>query len=230
MSSVQQVQTPAGPARLHWSTAAAGMPSRGLVVLGHGAGGGVEAADLQVLLEPLTAGGWDVALAEQPWRVAGRRVAPAPARLDAAWLPLVAAARAACPGGRLVVGGRSAGARVACRTAAAVGADAVVLVAFPWQPPSSRADRSAELADVVAQHLPVLVVQGQRDPFGRPERISVPGVRVVGVPGTHGFTEANAPTVAAAVTAFLDEVAAAGRPAEDAVAPAPLRSDGLGRA
>ena len=132
--------------------------------------------------------GWSVALVEQPWRVRGRRIAEAPKRLDAAWLDVLAT----LDGTPLVTGGRSAGARVACRTAAQVGADAVVCLAFPLHPPG-RPERS-RLPELEGVGVPVLVVQGSRDPFGVP-----PGAHVIDG-ADHGL---NTPGVAVAVRAFL---------------------------
>ena len=147
----------------------------GLLVLGHGAGGGVDAVDL-LAARAATAGlGWRVALVEQPWRVRGRKVAEAPTRLDQAWVEVLAA----LTGSPLVVGGRSAGARVACRTAGQVGADAVLCLAFPLHPPGRPG--SSRLPELEAVAVPVLVVQGGRDGFGVP-----PGATVI--PGAdHGF-------------------------------------------
>ena len=165
-------------------------------MLGHGAGGGVDALDLLAARDAALEAGWRVALVEQPWRVRGRKVAEAPARLDQAWVDVMGS----LAGGPLVVGGRSAGARVACRTAAEVGADAVLCLAFPLHPPG-RPERS-RLGELAAVQVPVLVVQGARDPFGVP-----PGATVV--PGAdHGFRVAKggtpaAPHVQAAVRAWL---------------------------
>ncbi len=108
-------------------------------------------------------------LVDQPWRVAGKRVGPAPPTLDLGWLAVLEVVGRV---GTVVVGGRSAGARVACRTAAAVGADAVLALSFPLHPPG-RPDRSraAELAMPAAAGLPVHVVQGRTDPFGTPEEV-----------------------------------------------------------
>lgn len=171
---VVHVPTPRGPARVH----RAGGPA-GLLVLGHGAGGGLDAPDLRAAAAAARAAGLAVALVEQPWRVAGRRVAEAPGHLDAAWLAVLAAL---APAGPLVVGGRSAGARVACRTAAATGAAAVLCLAFPLVAPSGRS-RDGELR---APDVPRLVVQGERDAFGRPAPGD--GVRVHVVAGAdHSF-------------------------------------------
>jgi predicted alpha/beta-hydrolase family hydrolase len=164
------VQTSMGPARLHLEG-----DGPGLLVLGHGAGGGVESVDLLAARDAALALGWRVARVEQPWRVRGRKVAEAPARLDAAWADVLATLQ----GAPLVVGGRSAGARVACRTSAQVGADAVLCLAFPLHPPG-HPERS-RLPELVGVALPLLVVQGDRDAFGVP-----PGARLVRG-ADHGF-------------------------------------------
>lgn len=171
-----------------------------LLVLGHGAGGGVEAVDLTAAKSAALSCGWRVALVEQPWRVRGRKVAEAPPRLDSAWIDVLATLE----GTPLVVGGRSAGARVACRTAEQVGADAVLCLAFPLHPPG-RPERS-RLPELEAVRVPVLVIQGDRDAFGVP-----PGAALV--PGAdHGFRVAKghapaAPQVQALVASWLAELA-----------------------
>jgi predicted alpha/beta-hydrolase family hydrolase len=168
-------------------------------VLGHGAGGGVEALDLRAARDAAHEVGMRVALVEQPWRVRGKKVAEAPPRLDQAWVDVLAGLE----GTPLVVGGRSAGARVACRTAAEVGADAVLCLAFPLHPPG-RPERS-RLAELTAVPVPVLVVQGDRDAFGVP-----PGATLV--PGAdHGFRVAKGgpaagPQVQDAVRAWLAQI------------------------
>jgi predicted alpha/beta-hydrolase family hydrolase len=173
------VPTPRGDARVHLAAPAR---ARGLLVLGHGAGGGVGAPDLVAVAEAAGAAGVAVALVEQPYRVAGRRApAPAPA-LDEAWTTVVLGLRAEIIGRRripLVVGGRSSGARVACRTATAVRAAGVLALAFPTAPPG-RPDRD-RLAELALPTVPVLVVQGDRDPFGVPP--AAPGRTVHLVPG-----------------------------------------------
>lgn len=205
LDRVIDVPTPLGPARAHLRTPTQG-PVVGRLVLGHGAGGGIEAADLIAAQAAAVAGGWQVVLVEQPWRVAGKRIAPAPARLDQGWLAVLARLREqdqaeSGPELLLVVGGRSAGARVACRTAAAVGARAVCALSFPLHPPGrperSRAD---ELTEPATAGRPVLVVQGARDPFGTPGEVlalGLAGVEVVEVPGDHSL--ARTPPAAAAV-------------------------------
>lgn len=162
------VATPHGPARIHLDTAA---QPRGILVLGHGAGGGVGARDLVTAAETARSLGLSVALVEQPYRVAGRRSAAPAHQLDAAWVAVVEELRAGkLPDGALVVGGRSSGARVACRTAAATGADAVLCLAFPLQPPArqGRPPSPSRLPELEAVTVPTLVVQGEHDRFGIP--------------------------------------------------------------
>jgi predicted alpha/beta-hydrolase family hydrolase len=170
------VATPVGDAGLHVYRV---RRPRALVVLGHGAGRGTDTADLLGLAQDLSGSGAAVVLVDQPWVLAGRKVAAPPPTLDAAWVPAVAAAREAAGAGRrtpLVVGGRSAGARVACRTAHEVGAAAVLLLAVPLLPPAARgsaekraaalATRVGELALPSAAGIPVVAAQGTRDAFG----------------------------------------------------------------
>ena len=167
------------------------------LVLGHGAGGGVDAPDLVALATRLPSVGIGVWRVEQPWRVAGRRVAPAPSTLDRAWLEIVAGVPRQRP---LVVGGRSAGARVACRTAAAVNAAAVVALAFPLHPPGRPERSRASELDV---DVPLLVVQGSSDAFGTPQELPPAQHRtVVPVPGDHALSR-DTDAVVSAVTAFV---------------------------
>ena len=171
------VDTPHGAARVHLH--AADEP-RALLALGHGAGGGVGAPDLQAATKAALAAGVSVALVEQPYRVAGRR-SPAPAKqLDAAWVAVCEQIAGDVP---LFTGGRSAGARVACRTAAATGAAAVLCLAFPVHPPGK--PEKTRLAELDAVELPVLVVQGESDPFGMPP--PGPNREVVQVTGNHSL-------------------------------------------
>lgn len=195
-----EVETPHGLARAHLHPAA---EARGALVLGHGAGGGVSAPDLVAATEAALDERFSVALVEQPYRVAGRR-APAPAnRLDEAWSAVVAELREGeLRGLALVVGGRSAGARVACRTAAATGAVAVLCLAFPVHAPG-RPEKTRE-HELDAVELPVLVVQGERDPFGMPA--AGPHRRVVTVRGNHSLS-ADLEGVGAAVRSWLSEMA-----------------------
>ena len=197
-----KIETPHGPARAHLQ--AVDKP-RGALVLGHGAGGGVRAPDLVAATKAANEDGLSVALVEQPYRVAGRR-SPAPAKqLDAAWTVVVARLRATeLAGLPLVVGGRSLGARVACRTVDETGGVAVLCLAFPLEPPRRTGKpRQSRLAELEAVDVPVLVVQGSRDPFGLPP----PGRsrEVVTVPGDHGL-KADVDAVAAAVRGWLPSV------------------------
>lgn len=173
------------------------------MVLGHGAGGGVEAPDLVAATEAAVSVGVSVALVEQPYRVAGRR-SPAPARqLDAAWIAAVQHMREReLDGLPLIVGGRSLGARVACRTVGDTGAIAVLCLAFPLQPPArkGKAPSPSRLAELDRLDVPVLVVQGERDRFGIPPLAT--GREVVQVPGDHAL-KADPGAVAEAVRSWL---------------------------
>ena len=200
MSAAVRVDTPHGPAKAHLRVADA---PKAALVLGHGAGGGVEARDLVAVAEVARTKRVSVALVEQPYRVAGRR-SPAPAgQLDMAWTAVVDHLRGAeFAGLPLIVGGRSLGARVACRTAAAMQAMAVLCLAFPVHPPG-RPEKS-RLEELDAVTLPTLVVQGDRDPFGMPPAAS--NREVVQVAGDHGLKK-DLDAVAAAVEGWLRRVA-----------------------
>jgi predicted alpha/beta-hydrolase family hydrolase len=192
--TVVEVATPLGPARAHVTDPDPDVArTGGTLVLGHGAGGGVGAPDLLAAVAAARAAGWLAVRVEQPWRVAGRRVAPAPPRLDEAWLAVLAELPAhARVEGPLVTGGRSAGARVACRTAVATGAAAVLCLAFPLHPPG-RPERS-RAGELAAAGVPAVVVQGARDPFGGPQDLTglgLPGVTVVEAPGDHALRGAG---------------------------------------
>jgi hypothetical protein len=200
------VQTPHGPAHVHLHAVAA--PAAALV-LGHGAGGGVGAPDLVAATRAANAAGLTVALVEQPYRVAGRR-SPAPAaQLDAAWLAAIESLRAReLAGLALVAGGRSAGARVACRTAAAAAAVAVLCLAFPVHPPGKGGDPAkSRLGELDGVKVPVLVVQGESDPFGMPPDRR--GRKVVRIAGDHSLRAAGA--VQDAVAAWLERARFLGR-------------------
>lgn len=159
------VDTPHGVARVELHCAA---EARAALLLGHGAGGGVHAPDLVAATRAAQRVGVDVALVEQPYRVAGRRSAAPATQLDTAWLAVAEElSRRTFDGLPLVFGGRSAGARVACRTAADGAAAAVLCMAFPVHPPGK--PEKSRLDELDAVEVPVLIVQGERDPFGRPE-------------------------------------------------------------
>ncbi|MDX3543392.1 hydrolase [Streptomyces europaeiscabiei] len=177
----EEVDTEAGTARVTWSEA-----ERPKIVLavGHGAGGGIEARDLRALAAALPAHGVTVALVEQPWRVAGKKLAPAPRTLDLGWRGLWPAL--AKPGLPVIAGGRSAGARVACRTATELGAAAVLALSFPLHPPGKPEKSRAD--ELLGAGVPTLVVQGGNDPFGRPEEFPEGSYGLVEVPySDHGF-------------------------------------------
>jgi predicted alpha/beta-hydrolase family hydrolase len=197
------IPTPLGEARAH-VTSPAGPPGRGALVLGHGAGGGIGAPDLLAAQRAALGVGLAVALVEQPYRVAGRRSAPPAPRLDLAWTAVVAWLVAhGLTGCSLVVGGRSSGARVACRTAQATAAHGVLCLAFPLQPPAragserTAPSRQAELDGV---GVPVLVVQGRNDRFGMPP--AAPSREVHVVEGDHGLKR-DLPRIGEAVSQWL---------------------------
>ncbi len=199
-----EVPTPLGPAV---AQVLRPVRARGTVVLTHGASGRVDGRDVLAVRDGVVAAGWAVALVQQAWGAAGRRTPPRPAPQDEAWLPVVAAlttgrGRLPTP---LVQAGKSNGARVACRTAHLVAADAVLCLSFPLHPPG-RPDvsRAGELREPVAHGIPLHVVQGERDPFGTPAEVRAelpPGEWLTEVPGEHTVRD-TAPLVAAA-QAFL---------------------------
>lgn len=200
---IREIDTASGLARVH---VAGGNRGSGLLVLGHGAGGGVDAPDLLAVNDRLVTAGWTVARVEQPYRVKGRRAPEAAPRLDAAWLAVVAALVKG-RSGPLVVSGRSSGARVACRTANPLGAAAVVALAFPLHPPGKPEKSRAE--ELVAVTAPTLVVQGLRDAFGNEAEIkkavgrrSAGPRRIVSVAGDHSLRQ-SADLVASSVVDWL---------------------------
>ena len=205
-----EVSTPHGPANVHLY--AAERPT-GALVLGHGAGGGVTARDLVTVRDVARAESISVALVEQPYRVAGRR-SPAPAhQLDAAWTAVVDRLTGSNLNGLpLIVGGRSSGARVGCRTAAETGAIGVLCLAFPLQPPrrSGGAPPPSRIAELDAVTVPTLVVQGLRDPFGIPPPRA--GRTVVEIAGDHRL-QSDLQGLADAVRGWLADVVATGSPA-----------------
>jgi predicted alpha/beta-hydrolase family hydrolase len=201
--TVLGVDTPHGRAKAHLHPAD---EPRAALVLGHGAAGGVTSGDLVAATEAALSENVSVALVEQPYRVAGRR-SPAPAhQLDACWTAVVEHLLARdLRGLPLVVGGRSLGARVACRTAAETGAVGVLCLAFPLQPPRRAAGSASpsRLPELDAVTVPTLVVQGERDRFGMPPASS--GRTVTQVPGDHGL-KTDLDAVASAVRAWLPGV------------------------
>jgi predicted alpha/beta-hydrolase family hydrolase len=200
---VVSVDTPHGGARAHLDLVD---QPRAALILGHGAAGGVGSSDLLAATDAALSEGLSVALIEQPYRVAGRR-SPAPAhQLDVAWKAVVEnLSDGELEGLPLVVGGRSLGARVACRTAEVAGAVGVVCLAFPLQPPrrGSASASPSRLPELEAVAVPTLVVQGDRDPFGTPP--ATPLRTVVQVPGDHSL-RADPQAVATAVAGWLPRV------------------------
>jgi len=198
--TILEVDTTHGRANVHLHPVDA---PRGALVLGHGAGGGVTSRDLVAVTGVARSNGISVALVEQPYRVAGRR-APAPAhQLDAAWTAAIAALLSGeLRGLPLVVGGRSSGARVACRTADATGAAGVLCLAFPLRPPRgpNATPAPSRLHELDAVAVPTLVVQGTRDPFGIPPAAA--RRTLVEVMGDHSL-RTDLEAVAAAVQAWL---------------------------
>jgi uncharacterized protein len=197
------IETPHGPAHVHLHPAA---EPHAVLVLGHGAGGGVGAPDLVTTRDVALAEGVTVALVEQPYRVAGRRTPPRAPTLDVAWIAVIDALRAEVVGdASLIVGGRSSGARVACRTAAVTRARAVLCLAFPLRPPRKPDKEPAEsrLPELEAVTVPMLIVQGTSDPFGLPP--PGPQRQVAAVAGDHAL-KADLAAVATAVGAWLREL------------------------
>jgi predicted alpha/beta-hydrolase family hydrolase len=203
----EEIATPHGPARAHTTEPAAAVV--GTLVLGHGAGGGIGSADLVAVTAEAAGAGWRVVRVEQPWRVAGKRVASPPPTLDAGLRAVLGHLRAKGRlTGPLVLGGRSAGARVACRTAAEHGAAGVLALAFPLHPPG-RPEKS-RAGELLAVEVPLVVVQGETDAFGGPADVAAvltgrPGASVYAVPGDHSLKR-NVDVVAAAALSWLGEL------------------------
>jgi predicted alpha/beta-hydrolase family hydrolase len=192
------LETPVGASRAHLHLVDEALAA---LVLGHGAGGGVESPDLVAAKDAALEAGVSVVLVEQPYRVAGRRSAAPAHQLDTAWTSVLAQLRDDVLAGLPVMcGGRSSGARVACRTAPEVGAAAVLCLAFPVHPPGRGDDPTkSRLSELDAVTVPTLVVQGERDPFGIPPE--GPNRTVVLVPGTHSLRSTAA--IGAAVSDWL---------------------------
>ncbi len=178
----ETVETDAGPARITWHSA---KNAEFVLAVSHGAGGGIDARDLQALAAHLPRHRVTVALVEQPWRVAGKKVAPAPKTLDVGWRGIwPALAKKKLP---VISGGRSAGARVACRTATELGAHAVLALSFPLHPPGKPEKSRAE--ELLGAGVPTLVVQGGNDPFGKPDEFPDGTYDLSEIPyGDHSFS------------------------------------------
>lgn len=196
---VVEVETPVGVARLH---AAEATQPRLRLVLGPGASGAPNARDLMALAGALPDHGVSVVRVEPPWRVAGKRIAPRPPVIDDAWQAVVAALPADVP---LLTGGRSSGARAACRTAVATGAAGVVALAFPLHLPG-RPEKS-RFAELAGSGVPTLVVQGERDTFGRPDEFGAGEFDLVTVAhADHGMAVPKADNQQAALAVVVDAV------------------------
>ncbi|MET7693390.1 alpha/beta family hydrolase [Streptomyces sp. NPDC005483] len=198
----ETISTETGDARITWHPA---KQPRLVLAVSHGAGGGIEARDLQALARVLPVHGVTVALVEQPWRVAGKKLAPAPKTLDVGWRGIWPAL--VRPGLPVISGGRSAGARVACRTAVELGAAGVLALSFPLHPPG-RPEKS-RAGELLGSGVPTLVVQGGNDPFGKPEEFPEGSFELAEVPyGDHGFAVPKRAEVTQdeAVTVITDAV------------------------
>jgi predicted alpha/beta-hydrolase family hydrolase len=199
-----RIETPKGEAEAELHAAD---DARAALALGHGAGGGIAAPDLQVAREVALDSGVSVALVTQPYRVAGKRSQPAANTIDTAWVAVLERLGAGeLEGLPLIAGGRSAGARVACRTAAEVGAAAVLCLAFPLEPPKRKDGTRgpSRLPELDAVEVPTLVVQGDRDRFGMPP--GGPNRQVVTVAGDHGLKK-DRDAIAEAIRGWLPGVA-----------------------
>jgi len=204
----QLISTPVGQARLSWYRATG--PTRAVAVLGHGSATGIESADLQAIAAVLPPRRIDVALVTQPYRLSGGRHGRDETSLDAAWRhvwPHVASSMLP-----VIAGGRSAGSQVACRTAKSLGARAVLALSYPLLGPGSP-------HELLATGLPMLIVQGGADPYGRPgefpplppatELVEVPFANhTFGVPSSHARDSAPLATITGAVASWLDDLLA----------------------
>jgi uncharacterized protein len=207
LDEILDIDTPHGPARAHVQRVS---EARGALLIGHGAGGSITAPDILEAAGAALAAGLSVARVEQPYKVAGKRAASPAKQLDAAWLAVHEALCAATAGDApfaglpILSGGRSSGARVACRTAAETSAVGVLCLAFPLHPPGR--PEKTRLAELDAVQVPTLIVQGRSDPFGMPP--SGPNRTVVTVPGNHSL-KADLTALGAAVRDWLQLVAPA---------------------
>lgn len=197
-TEAREYPTPVGPARLVSRRARHPVAT---LLMSHGAGAGIETHDLTALIESMPRHGVTVHLLEQPWRVAGRKIATPPATLDVALRAVSDELRLRTP---LVLGGRSAGARSAARSASSLGAAGVLALSFPLHPPGK--PEKSRVEELTAVSVPTLVIQGERDPMGRPEEFPA-GTDLVVVPDAdHGLkVPARAPLGLADVDAMLVE-------------------------
>ncbi|MEV5648229.1 alpha/beta family hydrolase [Nocardia sp. NPDC052254] len=178
-----RIETNAGAAEVEVDS---GAGERFLLVLTHGSGGGVETKDLLAVRDRAVELGGVVARVVQPYRVAGRRAPGSVPVQDAAWAVIVTALRKQVPGVPVIQGGRSNGARVACRTAVVLGVKGVLALSFPLHPPGKPEKTRREELLAASEHLDVVVINGERDPFGIPDPAAAAEVKVI--PGQpHSF-------------------------------------------
>jgi uncharacterized protein len=198
-----EIVTVAGPAL---AEAEAAEKPQLLLVLTHGAGGGVASKDILAAKKAGLAADAAVVLVTQPYRVRGASAPGSATRQDAAWLEIIGALRERYPGLPLVQGGRSNGARVACRTARQAGAVAVIALAFPLHPPGKADDPSRSRAGELREAgVPVLVINGDRDPFGVPDAADT--AKLVVLPGETHSLSGHAQAITAEVESLLGEIA-----------------------
>lgn len=179
MSSERIIPTPHGEGRLVTERARNTLAT---LLLSHGAGGGIEARDLEALARHLPRNGITVVRFEQPWRRAGRKIAGPPPTLDAGLRAAANALRGRTP---LVIGGRSAGARSAARSSHSLGAAGVLALSFPLHPPGR--PEKTRLDELTGSRLPTLVIQGERDTMGLPEEFPADTDLCVVPGGDHGL-------------------------------------------
>lgn len=175
--------------------------SRGLLVLGPGASGKTDSKDLLAVTDAVHAAGVSVAIVTPPYAVAGRKVPPRGSASDEAWIEVVSALREEFPGQPVITGGRSFGSRVACRASEATGSVGVLCLAFPLHPPGK--PEQLRLSDLEAATVPTLVIQGRKDPFGRPPEAE--HRRVVVVDGDHSLAKEHE-RITQTVVAWIDEL------------------------
>ncbi|MFI5778174.1 alpha/beta family hydrolase [Nocardia sp. NPDC051570] len=200
-----RIETSAGPAEIELDRPTAAAL---LLLLTHGSGGGVDAKDLLAVRDRAVDLGMAVARVTQPYRVAGRRAPGSATVQDAAWLEIVAALRKKVRGVPLVQGGRSNGARVACRTAVEVGAKGVLALSFPLHPPGKPEKTRRDELLAASEHVDVVVINGARDPFGIPDPADAAEVKIIPAQ-PHSF-RAGFDDIAATVEPWLRRWAAAG--------------------
>lgn len=179
MSHEQIIDTAHGPARV---VAHLASQPRADVVLSHGAGRGIDGADLVQMAQTLSEHSYNAYLVEQPWVARGRKVADRPAVLDACLATVLGVLVLPGP---LVLAGRSAGSRSSFRLARDHHAVAAFAMAFPLHPLGR--PENTRVSELLEAGVPTLVIQGERDQMGRPAEFPT-GTNMVVVPGAdHGY-------------------------------------------